>query len=93
MPAIIANAAQLDQQRFFSYTLPMTTAVLVKKVKSYTATGFGKEPMIVLPLLVWEEIQEHLEDLEILASKNLAKDVEKSRQEIKKGKTVSLRDL
>lgn len=71
----------------------MTTAVLLKRINTYTAHKVGKAPMVVLPLNMWEEIQEHLEDLEMLASKKLAKDVKQSRLQIKKGQTVSLNNL
>lgn len=71
----------------------MTTAVLVKKVNTYTSNQFGKKPVVVLPINMWEEIQEHMENLEMLTSKKLAKDVKQSRLQIKKGRTIALEDL
>lgn len=58
----------------------MTNAELLKKVKTQK---IGKTPMVVLPLNIWEEIEERLENLEILKSKTLKKKISKARSEKK----------
>jgi hypothetical protein len=68
----------------------MTTAAILKKVKTST---LGKAPVVVLPMEVWTHIQDLLEDVEILHSKRLKKDIVKARQQVKQGKTKSLKDL
>ena len=49
-----------------------------------------KGGVVVLPLEEYEEIKE---ELEMLQSKKLAKDIEKARKEIKKGKIISLEEV
>ncbi|MBI2416263.1 MAG: hypothetical protein HYV33_06440 [Candidatus Kerfeldbacteria bacterium] len=46
--------------------------------------------MVVLPLALWEEIQDQLEDLEISKSRYLKKAITQSRREIAAGKGISL---
>lgn len=58
----------------------MTTTELLKKIDIQKA---GKIPMVVLPLYVWEEIEDKLENLEILKSKNLKKKISAARSEKK----------
>ena len=53
----------------------------------------SKEPMVILPLRLWESIEEKMENLEVNNSKKLKKAITKSRKEIKKGKVVSLSQL
>ena len=48
-----------------------------------------KKRVVVLPLDAYEAIQE---ELEMLRSKNLAKDIKKARIEIKSGRVVSFAD-
>jgi PHD/YefM family antitoxin component YafN of YafNO toxin-antitoxin module len=65
----------------------MKTATARPKVKR---TGLGKLPVVILPLAQYERMKE---DLEMLQSKNLERKIRKSRQEVKKGKVVSLQEV
>jgi len=49
-----------------------------------------KEGVAILPLEEYERIKE---DLEMLQSKRLAREIEKTRKEIKKGKIFSLEEV
>ncbi|MBU2263667.1 hypothetical protein KJ750_03410, partial [Patescibacteria group bacterium] len=49
-----------------------------------------KEGLVILPLEKYEKIKE---DLEMIQSKKLLKDIAKARQEIKKGKVISLENI
>lgn len=51
---------------------------------------FKKDGVVVLPL---EEFENFKEDLEALASKQLAKDIARSRQEFAKGKFYTLDEV
>ena len=49
-----------------------------------------KQGVAILPLEEYERIKE---DLEMLRSRKLAKEIEKARKEAKKGKVISLEEL
>ena len=50
------------------------------KTKNHKIEKIGKLPVVILPLADYERMKE---DLEILQSKKLAKDIEKARKERK----------
>ncbi|MBI4993184.1 MAG: hypothetical protein HZC26_03565 [Candidatus Magasanikbacteria bacterium] len=62
----------------------MTTAqintILNKVIKTQK---IGKMPVVVLPLPVWEEIQNRLEDMEMTQSDSFRKKIAKARSEKK----------
>lgn len=58
----------------------MTTAKLLEQGKRQK---IGKKPMVVLPLKIWEEIEDRLEDLEAKESKQFVKKILKARSEKK----------
>jgi len=62
----------------------MTTITIPKKLK------IGKEPVILLSLKKWKEIEEKLEDLEIYYSERLSKEIAERREE---NETVPLERL
>lgn len=67
----------------------MTTATLIKKIGKLSETAtFKKEPVILLPFSLWEELQDKIEDLEALSSVNYGKKIERARKETKEGKVV-----
>lgn len=68
----------------------MTTTTLLQHVK---ITTLGKTPMVVLPMALWSNIEDRLEDLEILHSKRLKGDIAQSRKQIRAGKTIALHAL
>jgi len=49
-----------------------------------------KEGIAILPLEEYERIKE---DLEMLQSKRLAKEIEKARKKVKKGEVITLEEL
>jgi|GEM_PF-1447018 len=49
-----------------------------------------KEGIVVLPLEKWEKIKE---DLEMLQSKKLAKEIRQARKEVKEGKVLTLEEV
>jgi PHD/YefM family antitoxin component YafN of YafNO toxin-antitoxin module len=49
-----------------------------------------KEGIVILPLEEYERIKE---DLEVLHSKRLAREIEKARKEAKLGKVISLKEV
>lgn len=49
-----------------------------------------KKGVVVLPLAEYERMRE---DLEMLRSKRLERDIEKARQEVKEGKTFTLKEV
>lgn len=57
---------------------------------SVQKTKIGKEPVVVLPMKKWREIEDALEDLEMYSSQKLRKDIENARKE---KKTVDLEEL
>lgn len=58
----------------------MTNTELLKKARTQK---IGNTPMVVLSLKIWEEIEDRLENLEILKSKNLKKKISTARSEKK----------
>lgn len=52
--------------------------------------SLGKLPVVILPLAEYEKMKE---DLEMLQSRNLEHNIRKARQEVKKGKVVSLQEV
>ena len=68
----------MTAQQIFTHT----TKAEVKKI--------GKRSMVVLPVEIWREIEEYIEDIEMAKSKTLAKRIKKARSE---GKTYSLKEI
>lgn len=56
----------------------MTTSTILKLAKDQK---IGGAPVVVLPLNIWEELKDELEDLEIMKSRFLRKKIAKSRSE------------
>ena len=52
-----------------------------------------REGIVIIPLKKWKEIEEALEDLEMYRSKTFVKAIATSRQEVKRGETISLKEL
>lgn len=65
----------------------MTVQQLLKKKSSFYK--IGETPVVILPLEDYEKIKE---ELEMLSSKKLAKQITKAREEIRQGKTYSLEE-
>ncbi len=58
----------------------MTVATILKKTKQQ---NIGKAPVVLVPLKVWREIEDKLEDFEIMNSEALRKRIMKARKEKK----------
>jgi len=56
----------------------MTNIELLSKSKSQIV---GKKPVVVLPLAIWQKIEDRLEDLVLLESKKLKNKIYKARSE------------
>ena len=56
--------------------------------KKTLTVNIGSEPIVLVPLKLWREIEECLEDREALASKPFIRRVQKSRAELAAGKIV-----
>ena len=67
----------------------MTTQA-IKNITLPNALIRKKQGIAILPL---EEYERMKEDLEMLHSKKLAKDIEKARKEVKEGKVITLQEL
>ena len=61
----------------------MTTQQLIRKIKKTEVQKIGKAPVVVLPLKVWQEIQDSLEDLQLAGSRLLTRKISKARLERK----------
>lgn len=48
----------------------------------------GKEPMVLIPLKMWQKMEDFLEDQEALASKNFLRRIRKARTDAARGKLV-----
>lgn len=68
----------------------MITATEIKRNIILPKSFAKKDGLVILPLEKYERMKE---DLEMLQSKKLLRDIAKARQEIKKGKVISLEDM
>ncbi len=55
----------------------------VSKLLEQDVIKIGKNPVVVLPLKIWQEIENKLEELEMAESKTLRKKIAKARAEQK----------
>lgn len=69
------------------YIRKMKRSAVAPKKK---AISWGKLPVVILPLAQYERMKE---DLEMLQSKRLERQIRKARTEVKKGKVVSLQEV
>lgn len=68
----------------------MITTELLNKIKTHK---IGNTPMVVLPLKIWEEIEDKLENLEILKSKKLKKKISNARSEKKSYSSAEIKKI
>ncbi len=67
----------------------MTSATLVRKIDKLSERIIvKKEPSVLLPFSLWEEIQDKLEDFEAFSSVGYGKKMERAKKEIKEGKVA-----
>jgi hypothetical protein len=71
----------------------MTAQRLLQKIKKTEIRKIGKKPVVVLPLSVWREIEDYLEDLEISQSRHLAAKIKKARSQKKLYSALEVKKL
>ena len=57
----------------------MTARQLVEKIKEVEVKKIGKKSVVILPLSVWREIEDCLEDLEMNQSRKFAAKIKRAR--------------
>ncbi|MEK7192367.1 MAG: hypothetical protein AAB646_02545 [Patescibacteria group bacterium] len=68
----------------------MTTAKLLEQSK---VQKIGKKPVVVLPLSIWKEIEDRLEDVQANESKSFKKKIAKARMEKKFYSSSQVKEL
>ncbi|MEK7635731.1 MAG: hypothetical protein AAB405_01415 [Patescibacteria group bacterium] len=63
----------------------MSKISIIDKIKK---VEIDKEPMILLPLNLWQKFEDYLEDQEALSSKRFIRRIEKSREDISLKKLI-----
>ena len=58
----------------------MNTLTALKQVRTQT---IGRAPVVVLPIKIWQAIESQLEELEMVNSQSLRKNISKARKEKK----------
>lgn len=61
----------------------MSPTQLIEKLKAVQPEKIGKNPVVVLPLKIWREIEDRLEDFEMMNSDVFRKRIMKARKEKK----------
>lgn len=75
---------------FFARVLSMAIS---KILENYRVQKIGDKPVVVLPLDIWHEIEDRLENLEMSGSENLRKKVAQARKEKKLYSSLGVRKL
>ena len=57
-------------------------------VEKSAAIRIGKEPVVVVPLKLWRQIEDYLEDQEALASPKFLRRIRKGRKDAASGKLI-----
>lgn len=63
----------------------MTKVAVLNKSQTIT---IGKEPVVLVPLKLWRQVEDYLEDQEALASKRYLRRIKEARKAIKSGKGI-----
>jgi len=66
---------------------------LLSRIKNTGVQKIGRTPVVVLPLKMWQEIEDCLEDLEIEQSRRLAGKISAARREKKIYNAAQVRRL
>jgi len=64
-----------------AFNLPRIKLMPILTVKTIAQTRIAKQPVVVLPLERWAEIEKDLEDIEMMRSMSFARKITKARQE------------
>lgn len=65
----------------------------MQRTTTIQRTKIGKEPVVVVPVKEWQEIEDSLEDLAMYTSGKLRKDIQKSRVEAGRGNLFSIEEV
>ncbi len=57
-------------------------------LKQTATIRIGKEPVVLVPLKLWRQMEDYLEDREALASKRFVRRIAKSRREAAAGRLI-----
>lgn len=57
-------------------------------LKKTATIRIGKEPVVLVPLKLWRQAEDYLEDQEALASKRFVRRIASSRREVAAGRLV-----
>lgn len=57
-------------------------------IEQSTTLRVGKEPVVIVPLKLWQEIQDRLEDREALTSKKFLRRIRQGRKAAASGKLI-----
>ncbi len=66
-------------------------AKTISTTEKFPIIKINKEPMILLPLNLWQKFEDYLENQEALSSKKFIRHIEKARQEIKEKKLFAFK--
>ena len=59
----------------------MTSQQLLGKIRNTEVQKIGKTPVVIVPIKIWEEIGDRLEDLEMEQSASFKKKITRARSE------------
>ncbi len=63
----------------------MTKVAILHKTNTIR---IGKEPVVLVPLKLWRQLEDYLEDQEALASKRFVRKIAKGRKDAAAGKLI-----
>lgn len=63
----------------------MNTVSIIEKPKTIK---IGKQPVVLVPLKLWQKLEDYLEDQEALSSKKYLRRIQKARKDISNGKII-----
>ena len=66
-------------------TTAMTKVAILDKTNTIR---IGKEPVVLVPLKLWRQVEDYLEDQEALASKRFVRKIAKGREDAAAGKLI-----
>ena len=65
----------------------MNTVSIIEKSKTIK---IGKEPVVLVPLKLWQKLEDYLEDQEALSSKKYLSRIQKARKDISGGRIIPI---
>jgi len=74
-------------------TKKMTAAILLQRTEKIKVVRVKGKSVVVLPLSTWRAFEDHLEDSVMSQSRHLAAKIKKAREDIKKGRYMTLEEV